>query len=139
MRVYNSIPTDIKPLVGVARLHYVDAFDGEFALSLRERKSTSRPIMFQDSLEVEDNMMASGKIKQKLETRKVREENVPSTSTSVIASSNDVKFEMVMKKMEKLMDRMTMDNRPVNREQNEPRIRNLNFRIPNPPPPPQIR
>ena len=79
MRVYNSIPADIKPLVGAAKLHYVDAFDGDFELLLRERKSTSLPAMFQDSLEVEANMMASGKIKQKVEMDKIkaREENEP--------------------------------------------------------------
>ena len=38
VRVCNSIPPDIKPLVGAAKLHYVDAFDGDFALLLRERK-----------------------------------------------------------------------------------------------------
>ena len=39
MRVYNSIPANIKPLVGTAKLHYVDAFDGDFALLLREREN----------------------------------------------------------------------------------------------------
>ena len=73
MRVYNFIPVDIKPLVGVTKLHYVDYFDNEFSLLLRERKSTSLPIMFQDALEVEYNMVVSGKIKQKVETRKARE------------------------------------------------------------------
>ena len=81
MRVYNSIHVDIKPLVGAAKMDYADAFDDDFALLLRERKSVSLPIMFQDSLEVEANMMESGKIKNKVETdkRKVREENMPST------------------------------------------------------------
>ena len=56
MRVYNSILADIKPHVVSTILHYVDAFDGDFALLLRERKSTNLPAMFQDSLEVEANM-----------------------------------------------------------------------------------
>ena len=112
MRVYNSIIADIKPLIGSAKLHYDDAFDGEFALLLREKKSASLPAMFQDALEVEANMIASGKIKQKVETRKAREENVRSTATS----SNDVKFEMMLKTMEKMMDRMIVHNRPLNRE-----------------------
>ena len=53
-------------------------------------------------------MMESGKIKQKVEIdkRKAREENVP--STSAVVSSNDVKFEMMLKTMEKLMDRLNM-------------------------------
>ena len=66
---------------------------------------------------------------------KSREENVPSAA----ASSNDVKFEMMLKTMGKLMDKMNLDNIPFNREQNEPKIRNPNFRSPNRPPPPQIR
>ena len=67
------MPADIKPLVGATKLHYVDAFDNEFSLLLRERKSTSLPIMFQDALEVEYNMVVSGKIKHKVETKKYRE------------------------------------------------------------------
>ena len=50
MRVYNSISSDIKPLVGAAKLHYADAFDNDFALLLRERKLVSRHVMFKDSL-----------------------------------------------------------------------------------------
>ena len=50
MRVYNSIPFDIKPLVSAAKLHYANAFDSDFALLLRERISVSLPIMFKDIL-----------------------------------------------------------------------------------------
>ena len=72
---YYSIPKEIQPLVGVAKLHYEDVFDNDFTLLLRERKSLSLLDMFQDALEVEANMMASGKINQKVEIdqRKVRE------------------------------------------------------------------
>ena len=73
MRVYNSIPTNIKPLVGSTKLHYVDTFAGDFALLLRERKSASLPAMFQYALEVEADMMGSGKIKKKVEARRARE------------------------------------------------------------------
>ena len=53
--------------------------------------------------------MASGKIKQKVETykRKAREENVP--CAFVVSSSNDVKFETMMKTMDKLMDRISVE------------------------------
>ena len=79
MRVYNFIPVYIKPLVDATKLHYADAFNSEFALLLREIKSESLPVMFQYTLEVEANMMASGKIKLTLETdkNKSREENAP--------------------------------------------------------------
>ena len=75
MRVYNSIPADIKPLVGVAKLHYVDSFESDFALLLRERKLATLPTMFKDAFQVEANLMVFGKIKQKVEEnrRNIRE------------------------------------------------------------------
>ena len=100
MRVYNSIPEDIKPSAAAAKLHYAEAFDNEFSFSLRERNSVSLAAMFSDSLEVQANMMASGKMKQRdIDRRKIREENMPSTSSS----ASDIKFEMMLKTMEKLM------------------------------------
>ena len=93
--------------------------------------------MFKYSLEVESNMMEHGKIKNKIETdkSKIKQEIEPST---FVASSSDIKFEIILKAMEKMMDKLTVDNMLLSREQNEPQIRNLNFRRPNPPQPPQI-
>ena len=91
--------------------------------------------MFTDALEVEANMMASGKMKHRDINRRKKEEISPSASSSTI----DVKFEMMLKTMEKLMNRLTMDNRVFNREQVDAQIRNPNFRRPNPPIPPQNR
>ena len=76
-------------------------------------------------------MMASGKMRHRDMDKRRKEENVPSTSSS----SAEVKFEMMLKTMEKLMDRLTVDARPFNREQGDPQIRNPNFRRPNPPVP----
>ena len=69
--------------------------------------------MFIDALYVEANMMACGKIKPRAEVdrRKGREEIHPTSSTS---SSSDIKFEMILKTMEKLMDRLTLEANPVN-------------------------
>ena len=108
MRAYNSIPEDIKPSPAAAELHYARAFDNDFAFSLRERRSETLAAMFTDSPEVEANMMASGKMKHRDLDRRRKEENLPSTSSS----STDVKFEMMLKTMEKLMDKLTMDTRP---------------------------
>ena len=107
MRVYNSIPDDIKPSTSIAKLHYDGAFDNDFAFSLRERNSVSLAAMFTDYLEVEANMMASGKMKQRdIDRRKTREENFPST----YYSATNIKFEMMLNTMEKLMDRFVVDN-----------------------------
>ena len=109
MRVSNSIPIDINPSAGAAKLHYAEAFDNDFALLLREIKLANIHVMFTDALEVEANMMACGKIKPRVDVdrRKGREEIMPSTSST--SSSNDIKFEMILKTMEKLMDKLTMD------------------------------
>ena len=70
--------------------------------------------------------MASSKIKEKdeIDKRKTREENQAST---------DEKFYVMMRTMERLMDTLDLDIRPKNIDQQEPQIRNPNFRIPVPP------
>ena len=73
MRVYNSIPADIKPLVGAAKLYCADSFESDFGLLLRERKYASFPSMFKDALEVEENLMASGKMKNRVEEDRIRQ------------------------------------------------------------------
>jgi hypothetical protein len=127
MKVYNSIPDQVKPPLGAAQLHYVDAFSSDFALLLRERRYATLVDMMNDAIEVEVNLMASRKIKNKVETEKnkVKEENQPSSS-----QSSDAKLDMMVKTMEKLVERLTLDNRLVTRERQEPQIRNPNFRRP---------
>ena len=64
----------------------------------------------------------------------MKEEAQASTSQS----NPDVKLDMMMKVMEKLMDKLYVDDRNQNRDQNDPEIRNPNFRRPKGPPVPQI-
>ena len=66
MRTYDSIPVDVKPPLGVAKLHYVDAFSSEFTLLLRERTYVSLIDMMDDSIEVEVNLTASNKTKKRM-------------------------------------------------------------------------
>ena len=80
MRTYESIPANVKPPPGAAKLHYADAFDSEFTLLLRERRSTSLENMMQDTIEVEVNLSASNKTKQRGDSRRVKEEAQASTS-----------------------------------------------------------
>jgi hypothetical protein len=65
MKVYNTIPIDINPPPPhkVAQLKYVDSFESDFSLLLRERRSTTLDDMMTDVIEVEVNLMASGKMK----------------------------------------------------------------------------
>ena len=58
MKVYNSIPVEFKPPSSVVQLWYVDSFDNDFTLLLRERRSTSLDAIMSNVVEVEVNMMA---------------------------------------------------------------------------------
>jgi hypothetical protein len=65
MRNYDVIPGDVKPPLGAAKLHYVDAFNSDFTLLLRERRFFSLRDMMDDVIEVEVNLAASNETKQK--------------------------------------------------------------------------
>lgn len=110
----------------MAKLHYAEGFDDDFSLLLRERRSTTLENMMNDDIEVDVNLMFSKKGKYRFETKKVKEEAQPSTLQPTI----DSKFDSMFKVIEKMMERLVENDRQVVREQNEPHIRNPNFRQP---------
>lgn len=124
MKTYDSIPTDVKPPLDATKLHYVDAFSIEFTMLLRERRYVSLTDMMDDATKVEVNLSTSNKTKQTNKTRRVKEEE-PQASTS--QSNSKVKFNMMMKTMEKLMDKLFVDDRNQMKDQNETQVRNPNF------------
>jgi hypothetical protein len=91
-----------------------DSFESYFDFLLRERRSNSLDDMMNDAIEVEVNLIASGKIKSNSDRdmNKVQDKAQPSTS-----QTSEERFEMVMKTMDKMMARMSLDNKPNTREQ----------------------
>ena len=84
-KLYNKIPAKVKPSQPATKVTFVGAFDSDFSLLLRERRSVDLTKMQDDALEIESNMMASGKLKTKFEmgnkeTRRYREQGGPSRS-----------------------------------------------------------
>jgi hypothetical protein len=82
-KLYNKIPAEVKPSQPSAKETYAGAFDLDFALLLRERRSIDLPKMQDDAVEIESNMMASGKLKAKtenikIENKKFKEQGGPS-------------------------------------------------------------
>ena len=134
-KIYDAIPTDVKPPLGVAKLHYVDAFNSEFTLLLRERRFVSLEDTMDDATEVEVNLSASNKNKQRHETKRVKEEE-PQASTS--SSNLDAKLDTMMKAMERLMVKLSSDDKNQLKNHYEPQVRNLNFRRQQGPPIPQV-
>jgi hypothetical protein len=76
-KMYNNIPTEIKPIETSAKIAYVSAFNPEFFLLLRERRYASLAHMQDAALEVESNIVASDKLRGEYDRdrRKNRDES----------------------------------------------------------------
>jgi hypothetical protein len=93
-KMFGKIPAEIKPTDASTKITYSSAFDPEFCLILRERRSATLTLMQDVALEVESNIMASQKLKGKFERKK--------SSVDPPSSSNTK-----MEKMTKMLDSLT--------------------------------
>jgi hypothetical protein len=78
-KMYNKISGEIKPTKTSAKITYASAFDPEFFLLLRERRSTSLVHMQDATLEVESNIVDSDKLIWKSD--RDRRKNITKAST----------------------------------------------------------
>ena len=69
-KMFSKILAEIKPTETSAKITYANAFDSEFCLILRERRSASLSLMQDAALEVESNIVASQKLKGKVDRKK---------------------------------------------------------------------
>ena len=96
--MYSKIPTEIKPTGTSAMITYANAFDSDFFLPLRERRSASLSLMQDASLEVESNILTSQKVKGKIDRKKQ-----PVDPSGASVSENEIE------KMTKLLDNLTAE------------------------------
>jgi hypothetical protein len=64
-KMYNKIPDDISPTEASAKITFANAFDAEFSLLLRERRSNTFFYMEETTIEVKSNILESEKLKNK--------------------------------------------------------------------------
>jgi len=64
-KIFNKIPDEIKPIEASAKITFSNDFYVEFYLLLREIRSTTLLSMQEASIEVESNILASKKLKNK--------------------------------------------------------------------------
>jgi ribonuclease HI len=95
-KMFGKIPAEIKPTDASTKITYSSAFDPEFCLILRERRSATLALMQDVALEVESNIVASQKLKGKFERKK--------SSVDPPSSSNTK-----MEKMAKMLDSLTSE------------------------------
>jgi hypothetical protein len=66
-KLYHKISAEVKPSQPATKVNFVGAFDFDSVLILREKRSTTLAGMQYDAIEIESNMMASGKLENKVE------------------------------------------------------------------------
>jgi hypothetical protein len=99
-KMFCKIPAEIKPSDASAKITFSAAFDAEFCLILRERRSAMLSLMQDVALEVESNIIAS----QKLKGKNWAEKKKPVVESS---SSSNSKMEKMAKMLESLTSEMS--------------------------------
>lgn len=87
--VYNAIPADIKPLMGLALIKFLDGFDTNMAYHLPERDPTTLEDIQKNVVSVEENLLAK-RARMKIEKKVTIKEE---------ASSSDVKAGNLLRKI----------------------------------------
>jgi hypothetical protein len=64
-KMYNNIPTKIKPIEVSSKITYASSFDPNFYLMLRERRATFLAHMQDAAMEVESNVLAIDRLRNK--------------------------------------------------------------------------
>jgi hypothetical protein len=114
-KMYNKIPTEIKPTETSAKITYASAFDPEFFLLLRERISTSLAHMQDATLEVESNILAVDKLRGKSDRERRKQKVEASTSDSSGVNPQVDELTKLVKSLSAEMEKMKLEGRQTNR------------------------
>jgi hypothetical protein len=125
--MYKKIPTEIKPTETSAKITYASAFDPEFCLLLRERRSTSLAHMQDVALEVESNILATDKLRGKYD-RDRRKQKAEASSSDASGTNPQVdELTKLVKSLSAEMEKLKLEGRQANRNPQDFGNRN-NFR-----------
>jgi hypothetical protein len=129
-KMYNKIPAKIKPTEASTKITYASAFDPDFCLLLRERRSTSLDHMQDAALEVESNVLAVDRLRNKSGKDRGRERYEASTSGSPACQPQVDELTKMVKSISIEMEKMKFEGKQGYK--NVPNIDNRsNFRRPN--------
>jgi hypothetical protein len=110
-KMYNKIPVEINPSEASAKISYASAFGPNFCLLLRERRATSLAQMKYVAIEVESNVLATDRLRNKAnaDKRKIRSE--ASTSGSLVPHPQMDELTKMVKSLSAEMERMKAEGR----------------------------
>jgi hypothetical protein len=130
-KLYHKIPVEDKPSQPAAKVTFVRAFDSDFALLLREQRSTTLVGMQYDAIEIESNMTTSRKLKTKFEmgTREPRhfKEHVGPSGSGKNAEEKMDEILKIIKDLSNKISKMEMEQAKP-----DPYVQNQLRRNPNP-------
>jgi len=116
--MYNNIPAEIKPSEASAQISYASAFDPDFCLVLRERRATSLAQMQDAAIEVESNILAADRLRNKANTDRRKEKTEASASDPTISGSSWShpqvnEFTQLVNVLKEEMERIKMETRQI--------------------------
>jgi hypothetical protein len=135
-KMYNKIPAEIKPSEASAKISYASGFDPDFCLLLRERRATSLAQMKYAAIEVESNVLAADRMRNKANTDRRKGRFEASTSSPSIPHPQVDELTKMVKSLSTKMEKMKVEGRqahkgPQNTENKGGFRRPINFTPPN--------
>jgi hypothetical protein len=110
-KMYNKIPDEIKPTKTSAKITYASAFDPEFFLLLRERRSTSLVHMQDATLEVESNIVASDKLIWKSDKDRRKNRTKASTYDSHVFHPQEEELTKLVKSLSTELQKLKLEGK----------------------------
>jgi hypothetical protein len=114
-KMYNRIPTEIKPSEAFAMITYSSAFDPNFCLLLRERRAATLAHMQDAAVEVESNILAVNQLRNTGDrsTSKNKPEASSSSSSSLPHQIDETAREI--KSIADKIERLELEGKPMYR------------------------
>jgi hypothetical protein len=100
--VYHSIPVDVRPPPGLAKLHFLEAFDPEVAFQLRERNTASLEEMQSIAVDVETNLLIK---RSKLKDKEMEQLKSSEAKLEILVSAMGEMMQKINRKDELAVER----------------------------------
>jgi hypothetical protein len=110
-KMYNKIHAEIKPSEASAKISYASVFGPDFCLLLRERRATSLAQMQDASIEVESNVLAADRLRNKVDADRRKGRSEASTSDPSVPHPQVDELTRMVKSLSAEMERMRMEGR----------------------------
>jgi uncharacterized small protein (DUF1192 family) len=114
-KMYNKIPAEIKPSEASAQISYAGAFDPDFYLLLRERRATSLAQMQDVAIEVESNILAADRLRNKADADRRKGKSEALTFGPSLPHTQVDELTQMMKFLSEEMERLKVERKKMNK------------------------